>query len=87
MLRAFFIWRAERQMRRSLYRIDRRQYRGIFKPGFFAHLSRSNFWQSDHDPYEKARRSRRRWITFLAFIAFAAAVWLIIESSRAMSLF
>jgi hypothetical protein len=74
-------------MRRSLYRIDRRQYRGIFKPGFFAHLSRSNFWQSDHDPYEKARRSRRRWTAIFACAVLAAAVWLIIESSRAMSLF
>lgn len=87
MFRRFFIWRAEKQLGRSRYKLDRRHYRGIFGPGFFAHLSRSNFWQSDYDPYEKARRRKRRigWVVVLVVVIGLG--WLAIESSRALRFF
>jgi hypothetical protein len=87
MLRRFFIWRAEKRMGRSHYRFDRRHYHGVFKPGFFAFLSDSKFWQTDNDPYLKTRRRRRRLILIFGLIAAIGLVWIIIESTRALKLF
>ena len=87
MLRRFFIWRAERRMGRSHYRFDKRHYRGVFTPGFFAHLNASKFWQTDNDPYRRSRRRRKKVILLIAFIAFIGLVWVIFESTRALRLF
>ncbi len=74
-------------MGRSQYRFDRRNYRGVFKPGFFAHLNSTKFWQTDNDPFQKSRKRRRRVWFVTGFIVAIALVWVIIESSRALSLF
>jgi hypothetical protein len=87
MLRRYFIWRAEKRMGRSHYRLDHRHYSGIFKPGFFAHLSNSNFWQTDNDPYLKARKRRNRITLLVVILALAGIGWMIFESSRALKLF
>ena len=87
MLRRFFIWRAEKSMGRTQYRIDKRRYRGVFKPGFFAHLSKTNFWQTDNDPYQKARRRRKKVIITITIIALIGLAWVILESSRALQVF
>ena len=87
MLRRFFIWRAEKSMGRPQYRIDKRRYRGVFKPGFFAHLSKTNFWQTDNDPYQKARRRRKKVIITITIIALIGLAWVILESSRALQVF
>ena len=87
MLRRFFIWRAEKRMGRSHYRLDKRHYRGIFTPGFFSHLSHSRFWQSDNDPYQKSRRRRRRVLLAVALVALLGLAWVVVESSRALRLF
>jgi outer membrane scaffolding protein for murein synthesis (MipA/OmpV family) len=87
MLRRFFIWRAEKRMGRSHYRLDKRQYQGVFKPGFFAHLNSSQFWQTDNDPYQRSRRRRRKVYVVVGIVTFIALVWVIIESSRALRLF
>jgi hypothetical protein len=87
MLRRFFIWRAEKRMGRSHYKMDRRQYRGVFKPGFFAHLSQTNFWQTDNDPFLRSRRKKKRWILFFSFVVLIALAWVVVESTRALKLF
>lgn len=87
MLRRFFIWRAEKRMGRSHYKFDHRQYRGVFKPGFFAHLSQTNFWQTDNDPFLRSRRRRKRLILFVSFIVLIGLAWVVVESSRALKLF
>ena len=74
-------------MGRSRYRFDRRQYRGVFKPGFFAFLSDTNFWQTDNDPYLKSRKRRRNLILVFGTIALIGLIWIVIESSRALTLF
>ena len=87
MLRRFFIWRAEKRMGRTHYRLDKRRYHGVFKPGFFAHLSRTNFWQTDNDPYQKSRRRRKKLVIFISIAALIGLIWVIIESTRALRLF
>ena len=87
MLRRFFIWRAEKRMGRSQYRLDRRHYRGVFKPGFFAHLTETKFWQTDNDPYLRSRRRKKKLLIIISLIAFIGLTWMIIESSRAFKLF
>lgn len=74
-------------MRRSRYRLDHRPYRGIFCAGFFAQLSRSKFWQSENDPYYKAKRKKRRILWFVLLLAVLALVWVGLESTRALHLF
>jgi len=87
MLRRYFIWRAEKRLGRSHYRIDRRHYRGVFSAGFFAHLNKSNFWQTDNDPYQKSRRRRKKVGLAVGFIVAIALAWLVVESIRAFRLF
>lgn len=87
MLRRFFIWRAEKRMGRSHYRLDHRPYQGIFKPGFFAHLSETKFWQTDNDPYLRSRRRRKKIIFLITLLVLLGMAWMIIESSRALRLF
>jgi hypothetical protein len=87
MLRRFYIWRAEKRMGRSHYRIDRRHYRGVFKPGFFAHLAHTKFWQTDNDPYLRSRRRRRRAMLVIGLIVLLGMAWVAVESSRALRLF
>jgi hypothetical protein len=87
MLRQFFIWRAEKRMGRSQYRLDKRQYQGVFKPGFFAHLNSTKFWQADNDPFIRSRRRRKKILLGLSIIVLLALIWVVIESSRALSLF
>jgi len=87
MLRRFFIWRAERRMSRSEYRLDRRHYRGVFKPGFFAFLSQTKFWQTDNDPYLRTRKRRRRILFALILLLVCALVWVILESTQALKVF
>ena len=74
-------------MGRSHYRLDKRQYQGVFKPGFFAHLNASQFWQSDNDPYQRARKRRRKIYLVVGLIIFIALIWVMIESSKALRLF
>jgi len=74
-------------MGRSHYRLDKRHYRGPFKPGFFAHLSQSNFWQTDNDPYLRGRRRRKKVGLIIAIIVLLALGWLVLESIRAFRLF
>ena len=59
----------------------------MFKPGFFAHLSKTNFWQTDNDPYQKARRRRKKVIITITIIALIGLAWVILESSRALQVF
>ena len=87
MLRRFFIWRAEKRMGRSQYRIDKRHYHGVFKPGFFAHLNSTKFWQTDNDPFQRSRKRKRKVIWILSILVLATFIWVAIESSRALSLF
>lgn len=87
MFRRFFIWRAEKRMGRSHYKMDKRQYRGVFKPGFFAHLSETKFWQADNDPYLRSRRRRKKFIIIFTLITLIGLGWMILESSRALKLF
>lgn len=74
-------------MGRSTYRLDKRHYKGVFRPGFFAHLDETRFWQADNDPYQRAKRRRRKIIAVIALLVMAGLVWVAIESSRALSLF
>ena len=74
-------------MGRSRYRLDKRHYHGVFKPGFFAHLSQTKFWQTDNDPYQKTRRRRKKVVLLVSLVAFIGLVWVVIESSRALRLF
>ncbi len=74
-------------MGRSHYRLDKRQYQGIFKPGFFAHLNASQFWQTDNDPYQRSRKRRRKVFIVVTIVAFIVLIWVIIESSKALRLF
>ena len=74
-------------MGRTHYRLDKRRYHGVFTPGFFAHLSKTNFWQTDNDPYQKARRRRKKLVIFISIVAFIGLIWVIIESTRALRLF
>ena len=74
-------------MGRSHYRLDKRHYQGVFTPGFFAHLSHTRFWQTDNDPYQKARKRRRKVILLIGAVALIGLIWVIIESSRALRLF
>lgn len=87
MLRRFFIWRAERRMGRSEYRLDRRHYKGVFKPGFFAFLSQTKFWQTDNDPYLRSRKRRRRILLIVVILLLAGAFWVVLESSQALQVF
>jgi len=87
MLRRFFIWRAEKRMGRSHYRMDKRHYRGVFSAGFFAHLSQSKFWQTDNDPYQRSKRRQRKVVLVLGFLFLVALVWVAVESSHAFRLF
>jgi len=87
MLRRYFIWRAEKRMGRSRYRLDRRHYRGVFTPGFFADLSHTKFWQTDNDPYQRSRRRRRKFGLVVLLLALIGLTWLVVESSRALALF
>lgn len=74
-------------MGRSHYKMDKRQYRGVFKPGFFAHLSETKFWQTDNDPYLRSRRRRKKFIIIFTLITLIGLGWMILESSRALKLF
>lgn len=74
-------------MGRSHYKMDKRQYRGVFKPGFFAHLSETKFWQADNDPYLRSRRRRKKFIIIFTLITLIGLGWMILESSRALKLF
>ncbi len=74
-------------MARSVYRLDKRHYKGVFRPGFFAHLNETRFWQADNDPFLRAKRRRRRILFVSALIILAAMIWVAVESSRALSLF
>lgn len=87
MLRRFFIWRAEKAMGRSNYKLDKRHYQGVFRPGFFAHLSETRFWQTDNDPYQKARKRRRKIIFVVSIVVLVCLVWVALESSQALKLF
>ncbi len=87
MLRRFFIWRAQRRLGRSRYRLDRRHYHGVFTPGFLADLSQTKFWQTDNDPYQRARRRRRKFGLVVGVLALLGLAWLVVESSRALALF
>ena len=87
MLRKFFIWKAERRMGRTTYRFDRRRYHGIFQPGLRAHLQKTQFWQTDNDPYHRSRRRRKRIQLAGLALVLIAIVWLALESSRALRLF
>jgi hypothetical protein len=84
MLRKFFIWRAEKRMARSQYRIDKRHYHGVFKAGFFAHLNETRFWQGDNDPFQRSRKRRKRVLIVAIAVLLGAAVWVVIESTRAL---
>jgi hypothetical protein len=87
MIRRIFIWWASRKMNRSQYRLDRRTYQGVFKPGFFAHLSETNFWQADNNPFIKARKRKRTALVVIALILIVGMAWVILESSKAIQLF
>lgn len=87
MLRRFFIWRAERKMHRTQYRLDKRHYKGVFKAGFFAHLNDTKFWQGDNDPFERSKKRRKKILWFVSTIILAVLVWAAIESTRALSIF
>ena len=87
MLRRFFIWRAEKKMGRSHYGFDKRQYKGVFTPGFFAHLDRTKFWQADNDPYHRSQKRRKKILWIIGILILAALIWVAIESSRALSIF
>ena len=87
MLRRFFIWRAEKRMGRSNYRLDRRHYQGVFKPGFFAHLSHTRFWQTDNDPFQRSRKRKRKAILIISVVVLVGLVWVAFESSQALKLF
>lgn len=87
MLRRFFIWRAEKKMGRSAYRLDKRHYKGVFRAGFFAHLDESRFWQTDNDPYQRSKRRRRKILLIAAIVVISTLIWVGVESSRALSLF
>jgi hypothetical protein len=87
MLRKFFIWRAEKKMDRTQYRFDKRHYKGVFNAGFFAHLNQTKFWQSDNDPYERARNRRRKLLWGFVICVIIALIWVAFESSRALSIF
>ncbi|MEY3000876.1 MAG: hypothetical protein RL648_1090 [Verrucomicrobiota bacterium] len=87
MLRKIFIWWAQRRLGRTQYRFDRRHYRGVFRPGFFAHLSSTNFWQTDNDPYLKTKRLHRKLFLMLLILSAIAVLWLAVESLRALQLF
>lgn len=87
MLRWFFVWRAQKRMGRTQYRLDRRRYRGVFRPGFFAHLSETNFWQSDNDPYLKTKRLQRRIICSVVLVVILVMLWVAFESLKGLQLF
>lgn len=67
--------------------MDKRHYRGVFRPGFFAHLSSTNFWQSDNDPYLKTKRLQRKLLIFVLCAMSLGALWLMLESFKALELF
>ena len=74
-------------MGRSQYRLDHRHYRGVFTPGFFAHLNSTKFWQTDNDPFVKSRRRRKRILISLSLVVLLLLAWMVIESTRALRLF
>jgi len=87
MLKRFFRWRASKRMGRTQYRLDRRHYRGIFQPGFFAHLNRSKFWEHEDDPVRRQRKNRRKLFAVLILIALGGLGWLVFESIKAFRVF
>lgn len=87
MIRRFFIWRAKRKSGRSRYRIDRRTYRGVFSPGFFAHLSESKFWQGEDERLAKKRKRKFRILLVVSILMGLGLIWVLIVSIRALPLF
>lgn len=87
MFQRYFIWRAGKRSGRSHYRIDRRHYKGVFKPGFFAHLTQTNFWQTDNDPFLRARRRRKRIFLVIGLILILGLIWMVVESTQALKVF
>jgi hypothetical protein len=79
LFRRYFLWR---NRSRHHYRIDRRLYRGPFKPGFFAFLSGSRFWEATNDHFEPRRVWRKRIGRLLVLLLLVVLIYLARESIR-----
>jgi len=70
LIRRYYLWKNRSRHR---YKLDRRQYRGAFRAGFFAYLGGSRFWEASNDRF----RRRRWWRIWLKRLFFAAALILL----------
>lgn len=77
LIRRYFIWRNRSRHR---YKLDSRTYRGPFKPGFFAFLSGSRFWESSNDHFEPRRVWWRRVRRLLLLLGLLLLVYVVKES-------
>ncbi len=87
MLHRFIIWRAQKNLGRSRYRMDRRVYRHGFGPGFFNTKQGTNFFEVDVDPRRKMKRGRRRILIIVIVLGTAAVTWFFVESMAFLELF
>lgn len=71
----------------SPYRLDKRQYRGVFKAGFMSRNGGINFWATDDDPIRRRRRRHKKWFAILLLILLSLTIWFFIESLAAWELF
>lgn len=87
MLRKFIIWNAQKKLGRSRYRMDRRNYRHGFGPGFFNTKQGVNFFEVDVDPRRKMKQGRRRLMVIIIVLGTAAVTWFFVESLAFLELF
>lgn len=87
MLRRFIIWRTQKNLVRSRYRMDRRIYRNGFGPGFFNTQQGTNFFEVDVNPWHKLKRGRRRILLLFIVLGTAAVTWFFVESMAFIELF
>lgn len=87
MFRWFLLWRERRRVGRSSYKLDRRNYRGLFNANFFANLDHGHFWDHHRDPSLRRQRRKLRLGWLIALGAAALAAWFVVESFRGLVIY
>jgi hypothetical protein len=87
LIRKIIVWRAQRNIVNTRYRMDRRRYRGLFQAGFISSNHGINLFESGRDPLRLYRRKQRGW-TFLMYVVLLVVFgWLAWESAAIIDLF